>query len=101
SRVLAEWVATGRATGGGKTADLAVSEMILGYLRFAEEHYRKDGVPTTEPANIKLAMRPLKQLYGHTLAKDFGPLALKAVRNAMIEAELCRNECNKRTRHVV
>src|SRR5262249_17769482 len=45
--------------------------------------------------------RPLRKLYGHTLASDFGPLALKAVRSAMLEAGLCRNEINKRVGKIV
>ena len=58
---------------------------------------------TVQPSrgNIRLALKPLKQLYGHTLAAEFGPLALKAVRQACVDAGLCRAEINKRTRRVV
>lgn len=45
----------------------------------------KDGKATSEPDNIKQALRPVRQLYGDTLARDFGPLALKAVRQSMID----------------
>jgi integrase len=39
----------------------------------------------------------LRELYGRTPAADFGPLALKAVRQHMIDIQkLCRNEINKR-----
>jgi integrase len=103
-RLIAQWLSNGRqiaASGAGGLADLAVIELVLAYLRHCETYYRKDGEPTSEPANIKLAMRPLKHLYGQTPAREFGPLALKAVRQAMIESGLCRNECNKRTAHVV
>lgn len=51
--------------------------------------------------NIRLAMRPLRRLYGHTLARDFGPLALKTVRAEFLTADLCRGEVNKRVRHVL
>ena len=102
-RLIAEWLTTGRqvASPSNGPADLTVNELLLAYLRHADTYYRKNGQPTTEPANIKLALRPLRQLYGHTIAKDFGPLALKAVRDEMIRAGLCRNEVNKRTRHIV
>ena len=56
----------------------------------ADAYYVKNGKPTVEPGNIRLALRPLRQLYGHTPAREFGPLALKAVRQAMIDAGLCR-----------
>ncbi|MEO6811660.1 MAG: hypothetical protein ABI353_21315 [Isosphaeraceae bacterium] len=56
---------------------------------------------TGEVTNIKYAVRPFRQLYSHTPARDFGPLALKAVRQTMIDAGLCRNEVNRRTRILV
>ena len=53
-------------------ADLSVNEMHLAYLHHADSYYVKNGKPTTEPVNIRLALRPLRQLYGHTLAREFG-----------------------------
>jgi integrase len=104
ARRLKEWQANygqvARKTAEAQS-DLAVCELIAAYLRHCDVYYRKDGKPTTEPANIELAMRPLRKLYGETPAAEFGPLALKAVRQVMIEAGLCRNECNKRTAHIV
>jgi len=38
----------------------------------------------------------LKQLYGHTQVANFGPLALKALREHWIRAGLCRNVINQR-----
>ena len=70
-------------------------------LRHADSHYFKNGKPTAEPGNIRLALRPLRKHYGHTAASKFGPVALKAVRQAMIEAGLCRSEVNRRVGRVV
>ena len=100
-RLIAEWLAGGRrlpssAAGG----DVTVNELMLAYHRHAQSYYVKDGEPTSEVRNVGLALRPVRQLYGHTPAKAFGPLALKAVRQSMIGAGLCRNEVNKRVRHV-
>jgi hypothetical protein len=75
--------------------------LLVAYIRWADGYYRKNDAPTGEADNIRYAVRPLRRLYGHTLAKEFGPLALKAVRQAMIQSGLCRNEVNRRTRHVV
>jgi integrase len=112
-RLIAEWLTSGRRLPGptaGSTAqptagskpDVTVNEIDIAYLRHADNYYRKpDGRPTSEPECIRLALRPLRQLYGHTFAKDFGPLALKTVRQAMIESELCRNEVNKRISKIV
>lgn len=102
-RLVAESFTSHRSVGPApdSSVDLTVNELLVSYLQHVDAYYRKNGRPTTEPTNIRLALRPLRQLYGHTLAKEFGPLALKAVRRAMIEADLCRNEVNKRVRHVV
>jgi integrase len=104
-RLIAEWLCNGRpfipAAATTHPAQLTVSEVMLAYLRHAEGYYVKNGRPTSEVRNIKLALRPLRARYGHTPAIAFGPLALKAVRQAMVESGLCRNEVNKRTRHVV
>ena len=53
--------------------------MIVVYTRHADEYYVKDGAKTSEVSIIEAAMRPVKQLYGHTLAKDFGPIATRCL----------------------
>jgi integrase len=70
--------------------------MALAHLQHADAYYVKNGKPTTEPVNLRLAIRTLRKLYGHIPARDLGPLALKTVRQAMIDGGLCRNEVNKR-----
>ncbi|SIN68950.1 Phage integrase family protein [Singulisphaera sp. GP187] len=111
-RLLAEWLVNGRhvtarardnpPSGASVSPDeLTVSEMILAYLRYAEGYYRKGGKPTGEVPHIKYAMGHLRRLYGHTSAKNFGPLALKTVRQQIIDSGLCRNEVNRRTRIIV
>jgi len=103
-RLMAEWLATGRrpiVADSASRADLTVNEILLAYLDHADGYYVKNGKPTTEPVNIRLALRPLRQLYGHTPAREFGPLRLKTVRQAMIDSGLCRSEVNKRVRHVL
>jgi integrase len=87
ARVLAEWEATGRRLPrAAAAAGLSVSELLLHYWRFAEGYYRKNGQPTTQLDRIRLALRPVRELYGHTEARDFGPKALKAVRDWMLRA---------------
>jgi integrase len=103
-RLMAEWLTTGRrpiVAEAASRADPTVNEMLLAYLDHADGYYVKDGKPTTEPVNIRLALRPLRELYGHPLAREFGPLRLKTVRQAMIDSGLCRSEVNKRVRHVL
>jgi integrase len=104
-RIVAEWLASGRQTvrpasqevGDGSTVD----DLILSYIKFADGYYVKNGKPTVEPGNIRLALKPLRKLYGHTPAAKFGPLALKATRQAFVEADNCRSEINRRVARIV
>jgi len=81
ARVIAVWEASGRrlpaAKAGGGSPDVTVNELILAYYQFAEGYYQKNGKPTTQLDRVKRSLKPVRKLYGHTLAKDFGPLSLK------------------------
>jgi integrase len=114
ARIIAEWQAGGRRLPPEEEAkpDLTVNELALAFLRHAEQHYRHpDGTPTSEMAGVKASLRPLLALYGHTPATAFGPLALRSVRQKMIEGyahakfgpqpALCRRVCNQRTARIV
>lgn len=75
--------------------DLTINELILLFWSHVEQHYRHpDGTSTGEADNFRYALKPVRRLYGHTLANDFGPLALKAVRQVMLDADLCRAVIN-------
>ena len=106
-RLLAEHAIKGSVTPTVKEASQpgsvaqTINELILVYWNHARGYYVKDGEPTTEVGMIKLAVRPLHQLYGETAAQDFGPLALKAVRQEFIKGDLCRNEVNRRVRLIL
>jgi integrase len=75
--------------------------VLLDYVRFAESYYVKRGEPTSEVVCLRYSIRPLRQLYGDTSAKDFGPLQLKAVRQAYVDHGYCRNEVNKHVGRIV
>jgi integrase len=75
--------------------------MVLGYVNFADGYYRKAGKPTGEVVNIKHALKHLKKAYGSAVAREFGPLSLKAVRDEIIATGVCRGEVNRRVRHIV
>lgn len=95
--------ADSKKSASGRDSGPSVAELILSFLRHAETHYIKNGKPTSEQELIRSAVRPLRELYGLAPAKDFGPLALKAVRAKLVESGLCRNTVNihvSRIRHV-
>jgi len=90
-RAIAEWVANGRrltAPAPDQVArpGLTVAELLLAWDDHAQRYYRKpDGTPTGELSECRLSLRLLRELYGHTRAADFTPLALKALREAMVK----------------
>jgi hypothetical protein len=80
----------------GSTPAPTVNELLLAFLRHAQEHYRRpDGTPTDELKEYRLAIRPVRELYGHTPVRAFGPVALDAVRQQMIRQGWCRTRVNK------
>jgi integrase len=72
-----------------------VNALILAYWKHVEVYYVKAGKPTSEQSNIRQALRWLRRLYGTTSAAEFRPLALKAVRQTMIDAGHARTTINK------
>jgi hypothetical protein len=86
ARIITEWEAAGRRLPQAKAAsDITVNELLVLFMEHAEQPYRHaDGSPTGELDSFRVSVRPLKALYGETLARDFGPLALKALREKFI-----------------
>jgi integrase len=90
-RLVAEWLA--------RKPDVpcpTVDEIIIRYMEFARLYYRKAGAETAEVANLKLSLRPLHARFGALGVIDFGPRALKSVRQDMIAAGVSRVEINRR-----
>ena len=98
NRLTGEWLAAGRRRPPSEQEQsLTIAELLVGYFEFAKIHYRgKHGEQTKTVANIRLALRLLRELYGHSLVADFGPLALKAVQRTMIERNISRGVVNSR-----
>lgn len=81
--------------------NLTISQVVYRYREFAKTYYAKNGEPTKEFTEMRYALRPLRELYGDTLASEFGPLKLKAVRQHMIDAQdLCRGVVNARVKRI-
>ncbi len=72
----------------------SIAELIVAYLSHVEQHYVKNGEPTSEQWLIRSAMKTLSALYGLTPASQFGPLALKVVRTKLVESGIVRNSVN-------
>lgn len=99
NRLIAKWLVSGRALPADE-AHLTVIEVVARYWQFATGYYSKNGQPNTEAANIKVALRYLRRLYGHDSADAFGPRALKAVREAMVQDGHSRGHVNKQVARI-
>ncbi|HEX5137946.1 MAG TPA: site-specific integrase [Planctomycetota bacterium] len=74
--------------GGARPEDptvLTVGEIVARHAAHAVEEY---GNGSREPEAFRFATKALLELYGDTPAKDFGPLALRAVRTKLLEARV-------------
>ena len=90
-RLIAEWLANGRRT---PQDELTVNDLILGFLDHAAGYYKNVGDKSGELGGIKDALNIVKRLYGRTSASEFGPKALKVVRDEMVKAGWCRKYVN-------
>ena len=85
-RLIAEWLGNGRQlVPPTQLGTLSVSELLAAYLEFAESYYSRNGKPTSEYVAVRDAMKPVREFYGKIAVRDFGPMALKAVHEKMIQ----------------
>lgn len=94
-RRIGEWLATDRQPLVGEADSLTTIEAIARYWQHVRRHYVKNGKPTSEQHGIRSALRFVKNLYGHTPAAEFSPLAIRAVRQQMVDANLARSTINQ------
>lgn len=79
-----------RGRPGPAPGELTVSEMVLRYWTFAKGYYVKNGKPSGEVAPMRQALRALRRHAGDAPAAEFGPLALKALRDALLAQPITR-----------
>lgn len=78
-----------------KKPEILISELILRYMKEHVIPYYVDPVtrkPTGEQENFRCAFRPLNRMFGQLPAVEFGPLALIAVQNKMIDGSWMNDE---------
>lgn len=104
-QLIAEWHANGksghpRPTPNPSTGFIGINCVVEAYLDFARRYYTKDGVVGREYGNMVYALEPLCELYGLTSANEFGPKALKIVRQHLIDKGLTRGLINSRINRI-
>jgi len=61
---------------------LSVVELLAAYYKYCQGYYPET---SAEPLRFIEATRELRATYGRTMAVEFGPLKLKAVRQIMVD----------------
>lgn len=83
-RLIAEWIAGGYRLPVPQD-QITVMEVADAYAKWAESYYLgRFGEPSQENTRIRSALRPTIELYGNVAAIQFGPNALRAVRQVWI-----------------
>ena len=90
-RLIGEWIAAGRPTSVTTANDITIAELVASYKTYGIAYYVPGGTITA----ISAACPALRLRYGKTLAIDFGPLALKAVREQFVANGMARTYCNR------
>lgn len=93
-RLIAEWLQHHRQPAVECAESITVVELCARYLRFAQGYYQKDGRCTKVTPGVKACIKYLRDWYGREPVTAFGPLALKAVRQRMVEDGLSRRYIN-------
>ncbi len=84
-REVARWLALGRNS-AVPTGGITVTQLIAAWFEWARHHYRRStGEPTSTLDSTRPALRTLRYLYGDKFVNEFGPKALKAVRQFILD----------------
>jgi len=98
ARALAEWTVNGGRRSVPQ-AELTIVELVNAF----RAHCEAESLDERDLGHFKSAWTPTVELYGETPAAEFGPLALKAVRERLIVAgkrPRCRGYVNRLTKAI-
>ena len=80
-----------------KTDRVTLSRLFAQYILWAESYYVKNGKQTSHVGRVRMAIRRPNDLHRKTWADDFGPNALRTVRESWIRQGLARRTVNDYT----
>jgi integrase len=100
-RLIGEWLENNRHPIHVTPNSITIVELAARYLKFAAGYYRAHDPKNRTLPGVKCAIRYLLSRYETTLAVEFGPLALKALRQKMIDDGLARSYINDHIGRIV
>lgn len=93
-RVVGEWLAGGRAAPQAAASPrVTVADLVNAFRKSGE-------IPNSHAHTYKVVMSVVVRLYRRTPVNEFGPVALKVVRQAMVDLKWKRRNVNNRV-HLV
>lgn len=93
-KLLSDWLAGRLAPRGDGPPVMTVGEVADRYQEYAENYYRKGGKATGQLERVKIALGPVRTLYGTLAATAFGPKALRKARSEMVRRGWTRTFIN-------
>jgi integrase len=96
-RLIGEWLSNGRRSDYRNADGVTVSRVIAEFWAHAKSYYVGPGgeVRGSEADNFRVALLPLKRLYGGTAAAEIGPRSLMAIQQEMVRMGWCRTHVNR------
>jgi len=90
-RLTSQWLANGGVLPANQHDEITITELLAAFWGHAKTFYTDaDGKPSTEQKNYRTLIKRFRKAYGSTLARDFGPLKLKAFRQMLVDMGLAR-----------
>ena len=99
-RLIAEYLSTSRQQRSSQEDGITVVEVLAAFWKHCKNYYVKNGRATNEQDAFRLIINDVRGLYGDRHAVEFGPKALKAVRQKWIDRGQSRSTVNKNMRRL-
>ena len=101
-RLIAEYLSCNRSpVAYEEEAGITVVEVLAAFWKHAKAYYVKNGQPTTEQGAYRVIIRDVRRLYGDMEVSEFGPKALKAVRQTWLDRGQKRTTINNNIRKLI
>jgi hypothetical protein len=78
-----------------KFPSISINELLAKYWAYACRYYSPNGKPSPELRSMHDVLRWVRTLYTDLPAREFGPLARKAIRQYMVDRKLARSNINR------
>lgn len=95
--LIAKWLHNGRRLPDESAEEVgfSVNEVALGFLKDCEQRFANRRSGRKGMYRVKLAIKPLKRLFGRERAAEFGPRSLVRVRDELVSYGYARTTVNE------